>query len=437
MALFGRKKTVNPVEENLGVPIAEPTPVIELPRRSLKEQRDFLLDRVQPLRPFGMQLGDVAGLTLCEDIHSDLDLPLVTTSLVDGYGVRAADLVGATAARPATLFVVDHIGAADAPGAPLVPGAAIEVEAGAMVPEGVDAVVPLADGATEGQEVHLIREARLHENLRLAGSELADGAELVASGVSLTPRSIAAMAEVGYDKVLVRPRPRVVVLAVGENLVAPGQPLTQPHQRYDASSALLAASARLDGATVYSLGVVDGSETALRTAISDQFLRADLFIVAGECDGLDAALDSLGHVDRAEVAVNSVDVYRFVMVNDERVPLITLPVGAVSAYVGYHAFVRPMLGRLNDVDPLGFPQVQARMVEEVDANEGVTEFLPARLEEDGTVRPVSALGRELAYDLGRANVLVVVPETWGGVAVDSTVECIVLDGVHPGVSSLA
>lgn len=103
MALFGRKNHSDdqPVETPPVEVVATPTSV---PQRTVQEQREFLLSRVQPLRPFGMSILDAVGLTLCEDIVSDLNLPLVTTAQISGFGLRASDIVGGDTVQPG-LFV--------------------------------------------------------------------------------------------------------------------------------------------------------------------------------------------------------------------------------------------------------------------------------------------------------------------------------------------
>lgn len=438
MPLFGRKKDdVTPAASHAAADEAAPsgasgvTPAPAITRRSVAEQRSFLLARVAPLRPFGVQIWDVGGLTLCEDITSDLDLPLVTTARISGWGVRASDLVGATYENPRALYVVDAIRATDNPGAPLVAGAAIEVEEGAILPEGMDAIVPAAEGRVSAEGYVLIgSEARLYQNLQRAGSELADGTPLLAAGEVLTPRAVAVLAEVGLDKVLVRPRPRVVVFSVGETLVEPGQPLTDPHQRYDAATALVTAAARSDGATVYPLGVVAPRASTIRQTISDQQMRADLIVVAGGGDLVRKVVAELGELDEAVVAINRESRYGFAAVGEDRTPLVILPTGPVSAYVGYQAFLRPIINTLNEVDPLAATRVEGVVLVELTATEGVTEYVPAIRNDDGTVLPVSSVDSELAWDLVRANVLLVIPDGWGGVAPGSRVECLVLDDLR-------
>ncbi|QIK71663.1 hypothetical protein G7070_04500 [Propioniciclava coleopterorum] len=403
-------------------PFARPTGTA----RSLEQERDFLLDKVQPMRPFAMQILDVPGLVLCEDIVSDLDLPLVTTARVDGYGVRGSDLVGATPERPASLYLIDTIRAADDPGRPVVAGAAVQVEAGAIVPEGVDAVVPLSAGRLGEDDVVLIEgETRLFQNLRRAGSELADGTPLLHAGDVLTPRSVAVLAEVGLDKVMVRPRPRVVVFTVGETLIEPGHALTAPQQRYDATTALITAAARADGATVYPLGVVPADAEAVRRVVNDQQIRADLIVAIG---GGSFVNDITGarDVDEALVGLNGSAPIVHAGLGDGRTPLITLPSGVVSSYVAYLALVRPLVNKLNEVDPLAGERLPGRLTGPVESELGVTHYVPAVRDASGEVTAIAASDSQLAWDLARANVLAIIPADWDGAVAGSEVECVVL-----------
>lgn len=425
--MFGRNAS-DAVTDEPDVTTVAPALVAPVPRRSLDQERVFLLERVSALRPFGMQIWDVPGLVLCEDIVSDLDLPLVTTARVAGWGVRGSDLVGARADAPRRLYVVDSISVSDGLGRPLMSGAAVEIEKGAIVPEGIDAVLPAALGrlGSDGY-VEIATEVRLYQNLRMAGSELADGTPLLSAGDVLTPRSVGVLAEVGLDKVLARPRPRVVVFTVGETLVAPGMALTAPQQRYDAATALITAAARADGATVYPLGIVASSVDVVRQTVADQQIRADLIVVLGGGELVREVVGALGDVDEADVAVNGEARVTYAGLGDERTPLLILPSGIVSAYAVYHALVRPVINKLNDVDPLQVQRVEGRLAEALDSDLGVTHFVPGVLDADGVVRTVASADSELAWDLARANVLAIIPEAWHGAVAGSVVDCIVLD----------
>lgn len=435
MALFGRKKSTD-ITDSDGLVSAEPlVPAPVIAHRTVEEQRDFLLDRVGAIRPFGMQIHDVVGLTLCEDIVSDLDLPLVTTARVDGFGVRASDLVGATPNAPVSLYVVGRIAVGDAPGSALMAGAAVEVTEGAILPEGVDAIVPLTVTAeTPEGNVLVTNEARLYENLRRAGSEMSDGDRLLSAGEDLTPRSVGVLAEVGIDKVLVRPRPRIVVFSVSNALVPPGEALTRPQERYDAATALLGAAARAAGATVYPMGIMPPDPEAIRQTIADQQIRADLLLVIGGTDLAREVAEGIGELDEADVSLNGSSRVAFVELGDEGTPMLMLPSGSITVYAAYQALVRPLINRLNESDPLQRDVVGGYLGEDIDLDTDASWYLPAHRGQDGIVELVSTPDSELAWDLERANVLVMVPAGLRA-RVGAEVRCIVLGDASGGAGS--
>ena len=426
MGLFSRKKQP---QDAAPAPVAVPEPVESGPSsRTLDEERTFLLSKVPPLRPFGMPVLDAGGLTLCEDVVSDLDLPPVAIAHVEGYGVKASNLVGASEKHAIDLQLIATVAPGDHTPPPLPGGGTIFLEEGAPVPEGVDAIVPEPDAEVRGRHVFFTREAVRGAHLHDRGAELRDGEQLLAAGQVLNPRSIALLAEVGLDKVLVRPRPRIVVLGVDATLVSPGLPLTSGTQRYDSTTGLLATAARSDGATVYPVGMIPATAAAVRQTIVDQGIRADLILIVGgseeENELVTGVLRELGHVDVADVAVNDGKRVCFGQTGDDGVPVLLLPGGAVSASVAYHALVRPLIGRLNDSDPNRVPRRWASLEGGVESASETVRYVPAVLEGD-RVRPVSSAGHELAFDLHRANVLLVLPR--GRVRPGWDVECLVLN----------
>lgn len=396
--------------------------------RSLADHRDYLLSLVPSLPPFGVGLLDAWGLTLCESIVSDLDLPTFTGARVDGWAVRGSNLVGASLERPVVLPVVDSIEAGGFRGAPLTPGTAVRVQAGAPVPEGADAVVALADGADlPGEQVEFVAEAVFHQNLNLAGSHVADGDPLLSSGTRLDARAIGLLAEVGLDKVLARPRPRVVVLTTGADLVAPGLPLTRLTHSYDATTSLIAAAARADGAQVFPIGIVEDDAKALRTALSEQLHRADLLLIVGEpSDALLRVLSSLGATDVCEVAMTPGGIQVFALVGDEKTPVLVLPPGAVPAYVTYQVFGRTLIRRLAGTDPLERRIELRPATVPVESDPHQTRFLLASVAPRG-VTPELSVEDPGAVELTRANALVVVPAGGEPIAAHADATCWLLD----------
>jgi molybdopterin molybdotransferase len=433
MPLFARKK---PVSE----PVVEPPVELPVPERTAEEQLATVLDGIEPLRPFGMQINDVSGLTLREDIVSDIDLPIVSTARVAGYGVRAANIVGATELHPIDLRVVGVVERRDTvPSEGVAAGGCVLLAEGAPAPKGVDAVVALADAELTGRVVTFRSEAKLHQNLSVRGSALADGAKLLDADTVLNPRSIALLAEIGLDKVLVRPQPRLVVFSVGDGLVAPGLPLTSISQHYAAATSLVTALARTDGATVYALDIVGRDTSVIRQTIADQVIRADALVVLAETDTdvhlVADLLPEIGQLDRASVRFNGGQPVATGRVGDDRCPVLVLPAGPVTTLAAYHVLVRPLLDRLGARNAAPAPRRTVRLASALRGDEFGPRYVPAALSDArDEARPVS-VGSELAYELHRADVLVIVP-CEASLDAGAEVECLVLaeDGAAPAAS---
>ncbi len=356
--------------------------------RPVADHRDFLLSQVTSLRPFGIGLIDADGLILCEALQSDLNIPVVSTAKVDGWAVRGSNVVGASPQHPVRLPVVGEIDAGGFRGAPLMAGTVVRVAEGAPVPEGSDAVVALADGTQVGDEVEFTAETSFHENLLLAGSRIADGCPLLESGTVLTSRTLGLLAEVGIDKVLARPKPRVVVASIGTELVEPGAPLERIGQAYDSATALLATTARADGAQVYPIGIVPSDPDELRQRLSDQLLRADLIIIAANhSPELLSVLGAMGAIDEADVAMAPGGNALFAVVGEEQVPVLVLPRDAVPAYIAYQAFGRPLLRKLAGVEPNERREVTLPTLQPLSVDPAKTTFVLAQTTDRG-VAPI-------------------------------------------------
>lgn len=375
--------------------------------RPVSEYRGRLLDSVTSLRPFGIGLLDAVGLTLCESIHSDIDLPFCATAELAGWAVRGSNLVGASPARPVRLPVVGEIDAGGFRGAPLMPGTAVKVAVGAPLPEGCDAVVPLADATELMDEVEFTAEVAFQAGLESAGSRIADGDLLLANGTTLDARAIGLLAQVGIDKVLARPKPRVVVASLGADLVDPGLPLERLNQLYDAGTPLVAAAARSDGAQVFPIGILPAGPAELRRTLADQLLRADLILLVAEPTAeLIEVLGGLGTVDTATVAMRPQGPGLSAVVGAEQVPLLVLPRDPAATFVSYEVFARPVVRKLAGLAVVDREPVIAPITRPLTVDPEVTNFVLARSGERG-VEPLGA-GVPGPSDLIAADALIVV-----------------------------
>ncbi|WP_345285427.1 molybdotransferase-like divisome protein Glp [Streptomyces gulbargensis] len=419
---------------------------------SVDEHLADILATVRPLEPIELQLLDAQGCVLVEDVTVPAALPPFDNSSMDGYAVRVADVAGATEEFPAVLTVIGDV-AAGAGGLPTVgPGEAARIMTGAPLPPGAEAVVPVewTDGGTGGGaaagmrsartapegaggtvRVHRSAEARAH--VRAAGSDVKAGELALAAGTVLGPPQIGLLAAIGRGTVKVRPRPRVVVVSTGSELVQPGEELG-PGQIHDSNSFALAAAARDAGALAYRVGAVTDDADALRDMIEDQLIRADLIVTTGGVsvgayDVVKEALSADGQVDFRKLAMQPGKPQGFGAVGPEQVPLLALPGNPVSSYVSFELFVRPAIRALRGLEDLHRPRVRAELTADgpLTSPAGRRQFLRGTYDaQAGTVTPVGGAGSHLIAALARADALIVVPEESESVAPGQELDVVLL-----------
>ena len=401
----------------------------------VEEHMDAVLNGVQPLSPLEVQLIDAHGCILAEDITAPLDLPPFDNSAMDGYAVRSEDLAGASEPTPVRLPVVGDIAAGSSPAYSVQPGLCVRIMTGAPVPPGADAVVPVewTDGGVAS--VSIDRPVTPGAYIRRAGEDVTTGEVVLAAGAHLGAAQIGLLAAIGRDRVPVRPRPRVVVLATGSELVEPGTSSLAPGQIYDSNSFALTLAALEAGALAFRVGIVADDPRALVDAIDDQLVRADLVLTsggvsAGAYDVVKEVLGRVGDVRFTKVAMQPGMPQGFGHIGPDRTPIFTLPGNPVSAYVSFEVFVRPAIRRMLGVDPLHRPMVRARLLEPFRSSRAKRSYTRGWLEvADGryVVRPVGGSGSHLVADLALANAFIVVPEDVEEVPAGATVSVMMLE----------
>ena len=384
------------------------------PPSTVEAYKSAILSAITPLAPARLELAAAEGCVLAEDVTAAVALPSFDNSSMDGYAVHAADVARAAQQAPAVLRVTGEIAAGDVGAYQLAPGTAIKIMTGARLPAGADAVVPVewTDGGT-GQ-VAVYRTAEPGNAVRYAGGDAAEGETLLSAGARMRPMQIAVAASAGRKAVMVRPRPRVVVLSTWDELAEPGTPLV-PGRIWDSNSYMIAACAREAGAVAYRHAVVPDDPAGVLPALEEQLSRADLLIttggvsMGGEHDVVKAALRELGTVTFRKVAMQPGMPQGFGVIGPDKIPIFTLPGNPVSAYVSFQVFVRPAIAALQGADDLSLPAVRATLTGPVRSPAGRRSFLRGVL--DGSeVTPLSGQQSHQVASLGRANALIVVPE---------------------------
>ncbi|MGA5149543.1 gephyrin-like molybdotransferase Glp [Streptomyces griseoincarnatus] len=424
---------------------------------SVDEHLDDILATVRPLDPIELHLLDAQGCVLVEDITVPVSLPPFDNSSMDGYAVRVADIAGASEEYPASLEVVGDVAAGAADPVHVGPGQAARIMTGAPLPPGAETVVPVEwtdgglgegpaagmrarslapDGATGQVAVYRPAPARAH--VRAQGSDVRAGDRVLEAGTVLGPPQISLLAAVGRGTVRVRPRPRVVVLSTGSELVQPDEPLS-PGQIYDSNSFALTAAARDAGAIAYRVGAVADDAETLRDTIEDQLVRADLMVTSGgvSVGAYDVVKEALAHAGDEDEPGSGVEFRRLAMqpgkpqgfgsIGPDHTPLLALPGNPVSSYVSFELFVRPAIRTLMGLQDVHRPRVRAELRAEkaLTSPKGRRQFLRGRYA-DGVVTPVGGAGSHLVAALAQANALVVVPEDVEDVAPGTEVEVVLL-----------
>ncbi|MFV0427857.1 MAG: gephyrin-like molybdotransferase Glp [Arachnia sp.] len=425
MALFGRKKTTPVEEETPEAPrLPEAPPVDEKGLRSVSDHTNYLLDLVEPLRPFGMSLLEAWDQVMCEDIDSMINVPPNSTSKIDGYAVRASDLVDVDGAKVDALELIDR-------GDRLDTGQAVAVHAGEVLPRGTSAVLPETFADVLQTRVSILDTVGAGDYIRAAGEHLALGTRLLSAGETLDDRAIGMLAASGIDKVLVRPRPRVVVVSSGSELVEPGSVLHYGEST-DANSFMIAAAAKAAGSTVFRVAVHSNDPEELRQTITDQLIRADLVISTSggrreEYEAVSGAMAELGLVDSVKVAMSPGRTQTFGLIGEDQVPMVMLPGNPVSAYVTFQVFVWPLIRRLRGAEPLRRP-VRAIASNSMRSVKGQVHLLRGAVTTDGSIRHVERVSEPFAMaELTRSNALIVMDENTDHVAAGQPVQCWLLD----------
>ncbi|HWH00204.1 MAG TPA: gephyrin-like molybdotransferase Glp [Pilimelia sp.] len=394
-----------------------------------------VLRRLRALPPLDLDLTQAYGNVLAGDVVAPHAFPAFDQASIDGYAARWEDLTGPGRIR---LNVVGDLGAASWRPVRLTPGTCFSVAAGAPLPTAADVVVPVAWTDQGMAAVEIFQTPKRGYGVRRAGEELPAGAVLARSGTYVTPALVAVFAATGIGHVVVRPSPRVVIVATGDELVDVGR-ASQPGQVVDANSHALTAAAVEAGALAYRVGICDDDPEGLRGLLEDQVLRSDLIITTGGTGTgpgdmvrriLSRRDGGRGAVTFTEVSLYPGTALGFGTVGGEEVPVVCLPGDPGAALIGFEVLARPAIQLLAGAEPVFRPSVRGHLLETVSSPAGLREFRPAHVAERRgggyTVQPLAG-GPYTLSGLAEANGLLVLGERVTTAAAGSTVDVLLLD----------
>ncbi|MDT8436873.1 MAG: molybdopterin molybdotransferase MoeA [Gemmatimonadota bacterium] len=382
-----------------------------------------VLAAVRPLPEETVPLAAARGRALVRPAVSRVDLPPWDNSAMDGFAVHEADVRGAEPAAPVRLPVSGEVPAGMFPAGPLARGTAVRVMTGAPVPEGATGVIRIehTDGGS-GDRVEIRRASDAGRNIRRAGEDLRRGAVILEAGAEVTPAAIGVLAAMGHPEACVRRRPRVALLATGDELAALEDPdaledVLAGRRIVNSNSHALAAQVAEAGGESVPLGIARDDLADLRRRLA----------AAAECDVLVVSAGmSVGDHDHVKAALAELGVRRlFWRVRmrpgspvsagtlGERI-VFGLPGNPVSAMVTFEVLVRPVLRRLAGHAAAARRSLRARAAEPIDSSPGLTHYFRVRLAaaDDGIfeARLTGPQGSGILTSMARADGLAVIPE---------------------------
>ncbi|MCL0102519.1 molybdopterin molybdotransferase MoeA [Dehalococcoidia bacterium] len=410
---------------------------------SVEEALEKILSNVSVLEPEEKPILDSLGQVLAEDVCSDIDVPPLDNSAMDGYAVQWEDIRGATISQPRTLSVIGEVAAGYISDRTVVPGTAIRIMTGAPVPAGADSVVQFEDTDEEVRkaagkpldEIGIGREVVKGSNIRRAGEDITRGSLVLASGMVLRPQEIGVLASLGRANVLVIRRPTVAVLATGDELVEVGRPLP-PGKIYNSNTYSIATQVRRYGAIPHILGIATDEKQELMEKIT-RGMDSDLLITSagvsrGDYDIVKDVLAELGEISFWTVRMKPGKPLAFGILagNGKKVPHLGFPGNPVSSMIAFEQFARPailkMLGKTN----LAKPTVSAISESRIENANGRRIFARAIVRKrDGRYFACVAgpQGSGILTSMSGANGLLVVPEDVGIIEVGDEVSVQMLD----------
>ncbi len=421
---------------------------------AVEEALDTILEKMEPVGLERIPLSQSLGRVLAEPIISEINVPPFANSAMDGYAVIAADTTGASRQKPVMLQVVGNIPAGTSSSIKLTQGMAARIMTGAPIPAGTTAVIRFEETSEqllpEGQElpddqVMVYQPVAAGDNVRPAGEDIETGQVILEAGHRMRPQDIGVMAAIGQAELPVYRRPRVAILATGDELVDLNEPI-EPGKIRNSNEYTQAAMVQKYGGEPVMLGIARDNVTDLTAKIQAGLeQQVDLFLTSagvsiGDFDIVKNVLAAEGEMEFWQVAIKPGKPLAFGLLHRQaghrtgsQVPLIGLPGNPGAAMVAFEVFARPAILKLGGQRSWEKKKLLATLAEEV-TNSGRRHFMRGlvRLGPNGyevTTRGsgVQVQGSGILTSMVWANCLVVVPEKVTFLPEGTSVEVWILD----------
>ena len=350
---------------------------------SYQEAYRITLENIQALPAEEIPLLEATGRVAAQDLPAKVNAPTVNISLKDGYAVHPDDVAQASAEAPVRLTLVGVIAAGGEWRTEIGRGQTARILSGAHVPEQVAAVLAEEFTQRDGDQVLAFSHAAAGRNILPMGSDIRQGDVLAKAGETLRPTLVGLLAAGGYERIPVVRRPKVHILATGDEVLAPGAPLLEG-KLYASNLVTLAAWCRRFGFEVHTQVAPDDAAT-IRAALEQHLAEGDALLTSGgawkgERDLTVRLLDEMGwqkHYHRVRIGPGKAVGFGLY----QGKPVFCLPGGPPSNYMAFIQLALPGIHKLAGFTQPGLPKQLARLQSEVNGQIDWTQFIHGRLEQ--------------------------------------------------------
>lgn len=377
-------------------------------------QKFFAAVEFKQPKTVAVPLNCALNRVLAENVVAKVDVPRFNRSAVDGYAVNAGQTVGATQFKP-KVFQLTNTSRIDV-------GRAKQVWTGNPIPEGADAVVMLEDTKLVKDRVDVWSQVTPGENVSKRGEDIRKGDVAAEVGTRLKPQHLGLIAALGMSKVKVYDKPKIAVLATGNELVELGNRL-EGSQIFDTNKLVLSALCSDLGAEPLDMGIARDDVDEISERLRIGLEKSDVIITSGgtSVGGSDFVPDAVNRVAKPGVIVHGVAMRPAMptaLAAANGKPILILPGNPVAAIIGFEVFARPLICRM-----LGMKRVEPRLTVEAKMTRGIAtalgrrNFVRVRVfrhDDELLAEPISARGSGMISTMTKANGYVIVPENREG-----------------------
>jgi molybdopterin molybdotransferase len=411
------------------------------PMLSVEAALEKVLAMFHPLEVERVPVLETLGRVLAEDAIAPGDIPPHANTAMDGYAVQAADLAGAGPESPRRLRVIENLAAGYIATQRVSSGTAIRIMTGAPMPEGADAVIPFEETHQDGEWVDCFAAMRSGENVRLAGEDVRAGECTLARGARIRPQEVGMLAALGYGEVPVIRRPRVAILATGDELVDVDAPLL-PGKIRNANSYSNAAQVLQYGGVPLMLGIardtVEDLTAKIRAGLAQDvdLLMTSGGVSVGDFDVVKTVLSAEGEISFWRVQMKPGKPLAFGYITAEvagaprTVPLLGMPGNPVSSMISFELFARPAILTMLGVQNWRKPTCQAVLDQAVPRKDNRRHYVRVRVERraDGLHATLTGdQGSGILNSMVHSNGLAIIPEEWDRAPAGARVQVMLFD----------